>query len=359
MAPGRQASLTQVGWEGRARRTRRAEFLGQTGPVVPWADLLALVEPPGTGAGRQPWPAETPPGTRPARCRPDLTGVACEDACHDSLSVRDFVGCRYRVPDATTPGDFRHLPGESDVGRALLDVVVARLEAGGLVMRGGSVVDATIIKAPSSTKNASGSRDPETRQTKKGNRWHLGTRCHSGEDAGSGYVHSATLAAANVPDVCEAHGLVRDDDGLCHADAGWRGVARREEVRSDPHPSGAGWRVAMGPSRPGAARRARWDGRGEGRSRGLRAREGKRPCQIARRTLGYARVRYRGIARGGECASPPCPPAPTCPCAPGPGGRGGSWVPPWRPPDGGRGDCVPRGRPEGPGTPGKAAAVRI
>ena len=300
MASSRQASLTQVEWEGRARRTRRAEFLDRMDSVVPWADLLALVEPlrPTAGRrGRQPWPAETPPGTRPARCRPDLTGVACEDACYDSLSVRDFVGCWDGVPDATTLEDFRHLLEENDVGRALRDVVVARLEAAGLVMRGGSVVDATIVEAPSSTKNASGSRDPETRQTKKGNQWHFGMKCHSGEDAGSGYVHSATFTAANVPDVCEAHGLVRDDDEFCYADAAWRGVARREEVRSDPHPSGAGWRVAMGPSRPGAARRARWDGRGEGRSRGLRAREGKRPCQIARRTLGYAKVRYRGIAK--------------------------------------------------------------
>ena len=103
MAPGRQASLTQVEWEGRARRTRRAEFLDRMDSVVPWADLLALVEPPGPTAGRrgrQPWPAETPPGTRPARCWPDLSDVAYEDACHDSPSVRDFAGCRYRVPDA-------------------------------------------------------------------------------------------------------------------------------------------------------------------------------------------------------------------------------------------------------------------
>ena len=175
--------------------------------------------------------------------------------------------------------------------------MVARLEAAGLVMRGGSVVDATIIEAPSSTKNASGSRDPETRLAKKGNQWHFGTKCHPGEDAGSGYVHSATLAAANVPDVREAHGLVRDDDGLCYADATWRGVARREEVRSDPHLSEVDWRVAMGPSKPGALSPARWDGRGEERSRGLRAREGKRPYQIVKRTFGYAKVRYRGIAK--------------------------------------------------------------
>ena len=172
--------------------------------------------------------------------------------------------------------------------------MVARPGAAGLAVRGGSVAGATIMGAPGPPENASGSRDPETRLAKRGNQWHFGTRCHSGEDAGGGYARGATLAAAGVPDVCEAHGLVRDDGGLCHADAGWRGVARREEARSDPHPSGAGWRVAMGPSRPGAARR---DGRGEERRRGLRAREGRRPRQIARRTFGYARVRYRGIAK--------------------------------------------------------------
>ena len=300
MASSRQASFAQVEWEGRARRTRRAEFLDRMDSVVPWADLLALVEPlrPTAGRrGRQPWPAETLLRMHLVQCWLNLSDVACEDACYDSLSVRDFVGCWDGVPDATTLEDFRHLLEENDVGRALLDVVVARLEAAGLVMRGGSVVDATIIEAPSSTKNASGSRDPEMHQTKKGNQWHFGMKCHSGEDAGSGHVHSATFTAANVPDVCEAHGLVRDDDEFCYADAGYRGVARREEVRSDPHLSGTGWRVAMGPSKPGAARRARWDGRGEGRSRGLRAHEGKRPCQIARRTFGYAKVRYRGIAK--------------------------------------------------------------
>lgn len=259
--------------------------------------MLALVEPPGTGAGRQPWPAETLPGTRLARCRLNLSDVACEDACHGSLSVRDLVGCRYRVPDATTLEDFRHLPGENDVGRALLDVVVARLEAAGLVMRGGSVAGATTMEAPSSTKNASGSRDPEMHQTKKGNQWHFGTRCHSGEDAGSGYVHSATLAAAGVPDVCEAHGLVRDDDEFCYADAGWRGVARREEVRSDPRLSGIDWRVAMGPSKLRAARRARWADRGEERRKASVRARAEHPYQIARRTFGYAKVRYRGIAK--------------------------------------------------------------
>ena len=154
------------------------------------------------------------------------------------------------------------------------------------------------MEAPGPPESASGSRDPGTRLAKRGNQWHFGTRCHPGKDAGGGHARGATLAAAGVPDVCEAHGLVRDDDGLCHADAGWRGVARREEVCSDPRPSGAGWRVAMGPSRPGAARRARWP--------------------TAGRSGAEASVRTRASALA---RSSPCSPAPTRPCAPGPGGR--------------------------------------
>ena len=335
MASSRQTSLTQAGGEGRARRTRRAGLLDQMDSVVPWADLLALVEPlrPTAGRrGRQPWPAETLLRMHLVQCWLNLSDVACEDACYDSLSVRDFVGCWDGVPDATTLEDFRHLLEENDVGRALLDVVVARLEAAGLVMRGGSVVDATIIEAPSPPENASGSRDPETRQTKKGNQWHFGMKCHSGEDAGSGYVHSATFTAANVPDVCEAHGLVRDDDEFCYADAAWRGVARREEVRSDPHLSEIDWRVAMGPSRPGAARRARWADRGEERSRGLRAREGRAPLPDRH----PARQRQPAHVRQGREAGGV------------PGGlRGGRLT-------AAEGTGVPRGRPEGPrGRPGR------
>ena len=131
------------------------------------------------------------------------------------------------MPDATTLEDFRHLLEENDVGRALLDVVATRLEAAGLVMRGGSVVDATIMEAPSPPENASGSRDPETR---------LAKRCHPGKDAGSGHARGATLAVAGVPDVREAHALVRPDDGLCHADAAWRGARQARGGPLGPAP---------------------------------------------------------------------------------------------------------------------------
>ena len=196
-------------------------------------------------------------------------------------------------------------------------------------MRDGSVAGVTIVGAPGPPEDASGSRDPGTRQAERGSRWRLGTRCHPGKDAGG---------------------------GPCHANAGWRGVAKRAEVASDPRLPGAGWRVAMGPSRPGAARRARWDGRGEGRSRGLRAREGKRPCQIARRTFGYATVRYRSIAKRASARPRPARQRQPAHVRQGreaggvPGGlRGGRLTA-----AGGTG--VPRGRPEGPregpGTPG-------
>ena len=153
------------------------------------------------------------------------------------------------------------------------------------------------MEAPGPPESASGSRDPEMHQTKKGNQWHFGMKCHSGEDAGSGYVHSAAFTAANVPDVCEAHGLVRDDDEFCYADAGYRGVARREEVRSDPHLSGIDWRVAMGPSKLRALAAARWADRGEERRKASVRARAEHPYQIVKRTFGYAKVRYRGIAK--------------------------------------------------------------
>ena len=126
------------------------------------------------------------------QCWLNLSDAACEDACYDSLSVRDFAGCRYRVPDATTLEDFRHLLEENDVGRALPGVVVARLGAGGPAVRVGSVVGAMAMEAPGPPEDASGSRDPETRLAKRGNQWHLGTRCHPGRPQRSEHDQKST-----------------------------------------------------------------------------------------------------------------------------------------------------------------------
>ena len=199
------------------------------------------------------------------------------------------------------------------------------------------------MEAPGPPESASGSRDPGTRLAERGNQWHFGTRCHPGKDAGSGHARGATLAAAGVPDVCEAHGLVRDDDGLCYADATWRGA---RQARGGP----------LGPA-PLRGRLARRDGplQARGRTAGPvgRARGGaepRPPCARGQAPLpdrqAHLRLREGSLPRHREereRASPPCSPAPTCPCAPGRAGRRSSWGPPWRLPDGGRGDgCAAR-----------------
>lgn len=300
MASSRQSSFAAVEWSGRRRRTARGRFLEQMDSVVPWADLVALVEPhrPGAGRrGRQPWPTETLLRMFLVQAWLNLSDEGCEDACYDSLAVRDFVGCWDGVPDATTLANFRHLVERESLDGSIFGAVVARLEASGLMMHGGSVVDATIVSAPSSTKNARGERDPEMHQVKKGNQWYHGMKCHSGEDAGTGYVHSCAFTAANVPDVCEAHGLVRPDDGFCYADAGYRGVARRDEVAGDPLLSGIDWRVAMGPSKLRSLCDAQWADRDEERRKASVRSKAEHPYHILKRTFGYAKCRYRGIAK--------------------------------------------------------------
>ena len=300
MASSRQMSFAQVEHAGARKRTARSRFLAQMDSVVPWADLLALVEPhrpDAGGRGRQPWPAETLLRMFLVQAWLNLSDEGCEDACYDSLAVRDFVGCWDGVPDATTLANFRHLVEREGLDRAIFDSVVSRLEEAGMMMHGGSVIDATIVSAPSSTKNARGGRDPEMHQTRKGRQWYHGMKCHSGEDAGTGYVHSCAFTAANVADVAEAHNLVRPDDRFCYADAGYRGVARRDEVASDGHLSSVDWRVAMGPSRLRALCPAQWADRDEERRKASVRSKAEHPYQIVKRTFGYAKVRYRGIAK--------------------------------------------------------------
>lgn len=301
MASSRQASFAQVEWSGRKRVTRRAEFLSQMDAVVPWGDLVALVgphRPKAGGRGRQPWPTETMLRMYLLQCWLNLSDEGCEDACWDSMAARDFVGCWDGVPDATTLANFRHLVEREGLDRAIFDAVLERLEAAGLMMHGGSVVDATIVAAPSSTKNARGERDPEMHQVKKGNQWHFGMKAHTGEDAGTGYVHSCSFTAANVSDVTEAHNLVRPDDAFAYADAGYRGVARRVEVAGDPALGAVDWRVAMGPSGLRALDAGlQWAEREVERRKASVRSKAEHPYQLVKRTFGYAKCRYRGIRK--------------------------------------------------------------
>ena len=175
-----------------------------------------------------------------------LADEALEDAIYDSQALRDFVGIdlsRESVPDATTLLKFRRLLLAGELTKAMFDEINAHLHQQGLLMRAGSIVDATLIAAPSSTKNSTGERDPEMHQTKKGKQWHFGLKAHIGVDAESGIVHSLVTTAANVNDVTQAGALLHGHETDAFGDAGYRGVGKREEAL------GPQWHIAMQPGK--------------------------------------------------------------------------------------------------------------
>ena len=180
----------------------------------------------------------------------NLSDPGMEDLLYEAESVRRFVGLNLTeaLPDETTILNFRHLLERHQLGQGLLEEINAHLESQGLRLREGTIVDASIIEAPSSTKNRSRERDPEMHQTKKGNQWHFGMKAHIGVDADTGIVHSLSTTAANAHDVTEAHNLLHGGETQVWCDAGYQGVHKREENLG----SEVEWQVAM---RPGKRRR--------------------------------------------------------------------------------------------------------
>ena len=175
----------------------------------------------------------------------------------------------------------------------------ARLEKAGLMMHGGTIVDATIISAPCSLKNRAGKRDPEMHQTRKNNQWYFGMKIHSGVDAGSGYVHTITATGANVHDIREAHNLIRKDDDVMYGDSGYLGMKKRKEVRKDPHLSKVEYRANVRPSSiktPDSYQGINWDKDIENRKSSTRCKV-EHPFLIVKRLFGYSKVRYRGLAK--------------------------------------------------------------
>lgn len=229
------------------KQTRRERFLFDMERVVPWSRLMSVIEPcyPTSGrVGRQPLGVSKMLRMYLLQQWYGLADEALEDAIYDSQALRDFVGIdlsRESVPDATTLLKFRRLLLAHDLTRALFEEINAHLKQQGLLMRAGSIVDATIIEAPSSTKNASGERDPEMHQVKKGNEWHLGMKAHIAVDAESGIVHSLIGTAANINDVTQGGLLLHGEEVDAFGDAGYRGIDKRKEAQ------GPKWHIAMRP----------------------------------------------------------------------------------------------------------------
>ena len=294
-----QPSFTDAEYEMRRRVTRRETFLTMMDEVIPWTEWTGLIEPhyyPGE-RGRKPRAIETMLRMYLLQVWFSLSDEGVEEAICDSHAMRRFMRLDFSVeqtPDATTLLHFRHLLEEHQLGKALFEAQNRLFEANGWVMRGGSVVDATIIAAPSSTKNREGKRDPEMHQTRKGKQWHFGMKAHIGADAGSGYVHTVTATAANVHDLDQAGALVRDDDRFVYADAGYQGIEKRAGVRDDPHLSTVQFRVAP---RKGILKQMTAHDRAiESRKAAVRA-VVEHPFLILKRDFGFRKTYYRGIAK--------------------------------------------------------------
>ena len=186
---------------------------------------------PKAGRGRRPYELSAMLRIHCVQLFYNLSDPGMEDMLYEVESVRRFVGLRLSgpLPDETTILNFRHLLEEHELGRSLFEEVNRHLESQGLRLREGTIVDASLIEAPSSTKNRAGGRDPEMRQTKKGNEWHFGMKVHIGADAETGVVHSVTTTPANVHDVTEAHRLLHGGEKRVWCDAGYQGVGKRVE----------------------------------------------------------------------------------------------------------------------------------
>jgi IS5 family transposase len=227
-----------------------------------------------------------------------LSDLAMEEALFEVSLYRDFVelGNVERIPDRVSILRFRHLLEEHELAQQILTTVNATLASKGLMLRSGTVVDATLIAAPSSTKNSTGERDPEMHQTKKGNQWHFGMKAHIGVDADSGLVHAVVGTAANVNDVTQASRLVHGEEADVFADAGYQGVAKRKETQGIK----ARWHVAMRPGKRRALDTASAMGalldRIEHLKASVRAKV-EHPFRVIKRQFGHIKVRYKGLAK--------------------------------------------------------------
>jgi IS5 family transposase len=289
-----QPTFSDLELAASGRTTRRQAFLDRLEGAVPWERwerACERVRPRPGGRGRPAVPTSVLLRMYVLQVAFNLSDVGAEEALLDSRSMAAFVGCGADVPDSTTLCRFRHAVEGAGVGRELFRTLNESLAESGARMSGGTIVDATFVEAPSSTKNASSGRDPEAHQAKKGNNWHFGYKAHIGVDAETGLVHSLETTAANVADVAEAHLLVRPGDETVWADAGYTGVAARDEVAGDPALAGVEWRVAMRRSKVTEEQKP-----GERALASARAKV-EHAFHVLKDQLGHRKTRYRGLAK--------------------------------------------------------------
>jgi IS5 family transposase len=289
-----QPTFASLAWDGKGKVTRRERFLAEMDAVIPWARLTALIEPhyPKAGPGTQPMPLARMLRIYFLQQWFNLSDPAMEDALYDSEAMRRFAGIELGgdpVPDESTILRFRHLLERHQLTEAMFAAVRTLLAERQLLLKAGTIVDATIIEAPPSTKNAQQARDPEMHQTKKGATWHFGMKAHVGTDL-RGIVHHLTTTAAHVADITQLPHLLHGEERVLHGDQAYWSEFHRE--CADAH--GVRYRVNRRGTRQRpltAAQRRTNRRRSQARARGEHA------FHVVKRLWGFTKVRYRGLAK--------------------------------------------------------------
>ena len=284
-----------TGFERYGKKTRRGQFLDEMEQVVPWSKLCALIEPhyPKAGNGRPPVGVERMLRIYFLQQWFNLSDPAVEEALYDSVVMRDFVGIdlgREPVPDETTVCKFRHLLEEHQLGGEMLETVNLYLESKGVRISRGTIVDATIIHAPSSTKNQRQERDPEMHQTKKGNQWYFGMKAHVGVDSKTKIIHTAVATAANVADATVLPELLHGEETRVWGDGAYQG--QTEAIREvAPQARDCTNKRCRYKDRVDEAERKRNRTKSKVRSRV------EHVFGVMKLKFGFVKVRYRGLAK--------------------------------------------------------------
>jgi len=291
----RQKTFSSIGFEVHHKTTRREKFLAEMDAIVPWASLCALIEPhyPSGERGRPPIGIDRMLRIYCLQQWFNMSDPQAEDSLYDSAAMRNFVGIdlgHEAAPDETTICKFRHLIEEKGLGKTMLTAVNDHLKSKGLKIGTGTIMDATLISAPSSTRNKKGERDPEMRQTKKGNQWYFGMKGHVGVDSKEKIIHSTEVSPANVHDSQMVSELLHGEETKVWGDSAYQGQKEAIRAAAPAARDMTNRRAARGRPLTDAER-----SKNATKSK-VRA-KGEHPFLIIKRIFGFTHVRYRGLAK--------------------------------------------------------------
>jgi transposase, IS5 family len=294
-----QMTFAELEYQNKKRKTRREVFLEKMDQLIPWVKLekkLAKYRPV-KSTGRPGYPLLVMLRIHCMQLFYNLSDPAMEDALYEIESMRRFAGLTLSdaLPDESTILHFRHFLEQHKLGSLILDTINQHLASQGMMLREGTIVDATIIHAPSSTKNTTGERDPEMHQTRKGNEWKFGMKMHIGVDEALGLVHSVATTAANVHDLTPADQLLHGEEKRVFADAGYQGIHKREEHAN----RNVDWYVAMRLGKWKTLEKDSPEARQQTLQASIRAKV-EPPFKVIKQVFGYGKVRYRGLLKNTE-----------------------------------------------------------